>query len=46
MHKEHEAGDGLKILIYVYVYIPWIHKCVIKTVGCRKIQKHIYKFTV
>jgi len=31
---------------YVYTYIPWLHKYVIKTVGCeQEINAPIYKFT-
>ena len=30
--------------MYIYLYIPWIHVCVIKPVGCGTIQKYI-KYT-
>jgi len=28
---------------YIYTYIPWIHKCLIKTVGCGVNCKYTYK---
>jgi hypothetical protein len=33
---------------YIYTYIPWIHKCVTKKIGCATSHKYtnIYNFTV
>jgi len=35
-----------QIYIDLHTYIPWIHKCVIKTAGCGTSHTQIYKFTV
>jgi len=26
--------------VYIHMYIPWIHRCVIKTVGCGTSHKY------
>jgi hypothetical protein len=30
------------VTIHIYTHIPWIHKCVIKAVGCGASHKYTY----
>jgi hypothetical protein len=35
-----EEGKAILYNTYIYTYIPWIHKCVIKTAGCGRSHKY------
>jgi hypothetical protein len=35
-------GKTAYIHTYIHIFVPWIRKCVIKTVGCGTSHKYIY----